>query len=300
MLVNYLDEINKQLDSLNARFSICSINPNFRGSERAEFTISLRNNEINTSDKNNSFRTSLSEGDKRTLSFAFFIAALKSNVRLSDQIVIFDDPFTSLDSNRRRKTLDKIIEISKVCNQVIILTHDEFFARDLFTKINSYNNIQKNKTNGDFVSLKTIEIHPASLDYSEFKELNILKKCRGKYYRNYDLISNFVDTPTDFQERLYEIAKSIRPLLEGYLHRKYPNSFRNGVMLGTIISEIKKGILLGDSIFSFTQDDIETMRDISEYASSFHHDTDVDSPPETIQQHELTQYCKRTLEILHG
>lgn len=49
-----------------------------------------------------SFKSTLSEGDKGTLSFAFFMAALEKMPELDKQIVIFDDPLSSLDENRRQ------------------------------------------------------------------------------------------------------------------------------------------------------------------------------------------------------
>jgi hypothetical protein len=47
----------------------------------------------------------LSDSEKRTLAFAFFLAKLKNDDNLSQKIVILDDPFSSFDSNRREKTI---------------------------------------------------------------------------------------------------------------------------------------------------------------------------------------------------
>jgi wobble nucleotide-excising tRNase len=49
------------------------------------------------------FKTSLSEGDKRTLAFAFFIASTESDSNLSNKIIIIDDLMCSLDLNRSSK-----------------------------------------------------------------------------------------------------------------------------------------------------------------------------------------------------
>jgi wobble nucleotide-excising tRNase len=48
------------------------------------------------------FDSALSLGDKSALAFAFFLARLENDPKRFEQIVVFDDPLSSLDSCRRR------------------------------------------------------------------------------------------------------------------------------------------------------------------------------------------------------
>ena len=83
----------------------------------------------NENDKTPNFRNTLSESDKRLLAFAFFISLLSHDRELEKKIVVFDDPMSSFDIERRRKTLHLIADIA--CKQKIILTHEERFAKQL-------------------------------------------------------------------------------------------------------------------------------------------------------------------------
>lgn len=97
----------------------------------------------NSSDKEPSFKNTLSESDKRLLAFAFFLSILSHDNELDKKIVIFDDPMSSFDSERRRKTIQLVTDVSfKFKNakgedeylrpkQKIILTHEESFAKKL-------------------------------------------------------------------------------------------------------------------------------------------------------------------------
>ncbi len=89
------------------------------------------------------FRNTLSESDKRLLAFAFFLSLLSHDKNLDQKIIIFDDPMSSFDRERRRKTIHLIADIS--CKhkdtsgtektvypkQKIVLTHEDYFAKEL-------------------------------------------------------------------------------------------------------------------------------------------------------------------------
>ncbi|MDD4409083.1 MAG: AAA family ATPase [Candidatus Pacebacteria bacterium] len=89
------------------------------------------------------FKNTLSESDKRLLAFAFFISLLMHDHELDNKIVIFDDPVSSFDSERSRKTVHCItdiackykdakgVEVTISPRQKIILTHEERFAKSL-------------------------------------------------------------------------------------------------------------------------------------------------------------------------
>lgn len=100
--------------------------------------VSIDNND----EKTPNFKNTLSESDRRLLAFAFFLSLLKHDHDLSNKIVVFDDPMSSFDYERRRKTVHHITDLS--CTfveagaevavtpvQKIVLTHEDRFAREL-------------------------------------------------------------------------------------------------------------------------------------------------------------------------
>jgi energy-coupling factor transporter ATP-binding protein EcfA2 len=72
----------------------------------------------------------LSEGEQKIISLADFLAEMK----LSDitRGVIFDDPVTSLDDERKGRIAERIVEEAKT-KQVIVLTHDLVFVSTLIS-----------------------------------------------------------------------------------------------------------------------------------------------------------------------
>ncbi|UJR12501.1 hypothetical protein I4U23_016676 [Adineta vaga] len=76
----------------------------------------------------------LSEADKRAFAMSIFFANLVEQQNDQEQIVVMDDPVTSLDANRKSKTLHFIINLfeRQLVKQVIVLSHNADALRDLW------------------------------------------------------------------------------------------------------------------------------------------------------------------------
>ncbi len=81
------------------------------------------------------FKNTLSEGDKSTFAFAFFLAVLEKSPDLDKQIVIFDDPLSSLDETRRENTARALMNLSPKLKQLCVFTHKKDFLGMLFDKM---------------------------------------------------------------------------------------------------------------------------------------------------------------------
>ncbi|MDP3729592.1 MAG: AAA family ATPase, partial [bacterium] len=81
------------------------------------------------------FKNSLSEGERQLISLAFFFAInenlLNKTNTITNTILIFDDPITSLDSPNLKILADLIYEKTKEFSQVIIFTHHPLFYKYL-------------------------------------------------------------------------------------------------------------------------------------------------------------------------
>lgn len=73
----------------------------------------------------------LSEGDKSTIALAFFLSKLDIDPNRQDKILIFDDPLSSLDTNRRTYTVGIIKTLIQQMKQVVVLSHNEFFLHEI-------------------------------------------------------------------------------------------------------------------------------------------------------------------------
>ena len=128
----YNESLNIRLEQLNADFRLQTITPRtaIRGTSDM-FEIKVNETIIKINGDEYNFSNSLSESDKRILAFAFFLCLLDEN-SLDSSIVIFDDPINSLDHERKRFTSEIIGRLAKP-EQIIVLTHDREFLRDMST-----------------------------------------------------------------------------------------------------------------------------------------------------------------------
>ena len=217
---------------------------NFRGvAPRTEYGLSLRGKDIALEGGQPSFSTVLSEGDKRTLAFAFFVASTLADSKLSTRVVIIDDPMCSLDLNRKHHTRSVLKRLHSKAEQLILLAHDPYFLRDLRDAL---------RKEDPGTPIATFQLSLAANDYTGFSALEIDKECESAYFQHHRLLNELVaGSNLDAQA----VAKAIRPMLEGYLHRRFPSLIPKSLMSfnsATWFFAWLSGLLVGASRMQLT------------------------------------------------
>ncbi|MGI8893050.1 MAG: AAA family ATPase [Bacteroidia bacterium] len=181
----HLDTINKTLEELNADFTICDFQPIKRlvGERERIFALTFfkcyRVSIDESSSNKSNFKNTLSESDKRVLAFAFFYSSMIHDEKLNDKVIIFDDPFSSFDSDRRTKTTELLANphlitpdgelIEKTLNQLIVLTHEAEFFKWIFKKLDCPKALRIIGNGIDANGIKTSTITDCDV-YKEFIE----------------------------------------------------------------------------------------------------------------------------------
>lgn len=280
-LATYQLSINTILSTFGAPFSIAVLSANFRGNApRSEYGILLRDKPVSLEGPPPTFTTALSEGDKRTLAFAFFIASVLNDPRIADRIVIIDDPMCSLDKNRRFATLSRLKQIHAAAHQLVTLAHDAYFLRDL------RNGVRKGNGNA---AIGQLALRATPFDYTGFADLSLGTECESEYVQNCRMLSEYA-AGTGGDPRT--VAKTIRPLLEGYLHRRFPALLPRDGMFGAMVAAIRDAE--ATSPLAHAQNLVQELNQINDYAGQFHHDTSQAPVPA-----ELKGYVERALCLIH-
>lgn len=140
----YKNQINYFLNELGSDFQIDEFEhlKKIKGNDESLFFFCFDQDvKFSPYERDNSsycFNNTLSESDRSTLALAFFLAKLSLDDNLHEKVVIFDDPLSSFDTERKRKTLQFLLNIKnemKHPKQIIILTHHEDFLRELHGKL---------------------------------------------------------------------------------------------------------------------------------------------------------------------
>ncbi len=286
-LQQYEKSINALLKNFGAAFSIKNMGANFKGAApRTEYGLSLRGKDVVLEGGPPSFSTTMSEGDKRTLAFAFFIASTLADTKLTSRTVVIDDPMCSLDINRKHHTKSVLKNLHSKAGQLIVLAHDPYFIRDLRDALYK----------GDPATPVAIfQLALAADNYTDFAALDVDKVCESDYFQHHRLLNEFsAGENTDARA----VAKAIRPMLEGYLHRRFPGLVPKSLMFGHVVVHIRN-VQSGNPL-SHAQNLLTTLNDINEYAGQFHHDTNPGGA-ETVAviASELKIYVDKSLALVH-
>ena len=289
LLNQYQGAINKWLAHLHAFFKVDKLNFTYQGgtTPRTVYGIVLRNKLVTAGRKAASalsFQTALSDGDKRTLALAFFLARVLDDMKCGKSVVVLDDVFASLDKDRRSQTISALCDMANKCAQVIVLAHDAYFLRDLQRamgekQVTDITALQIRR-NGEFSEL-------ASCDYTEM--------CASPYYKRYREITDYLTGAAP--ANLLPIAIGLRPLVEGNLHRRFPGDIREGVAFGVILDQIKNAP--AGHVLSQLQPQVPALQQFNDFAGAFHHDTVGVAPRQEVTDGELKPFAAGALAFVH-
>ncbi|HYM35849.1 MAG TPA: AAA family ATPase [Steroidobacteraceae bacterium] len=282
----YEDRINQYLAMFNANFRLVETSHGYPGGI-ATSTYQLQINGANidlgdnrTPDDRPSFKNTLSAGDRATLALAFFLSQLEREPDLAERVVIFDDPFSSQDSFRRSQTVYEIMRVARACAQVIVLSHDAQFLKQLWEKCPP-----AERTAMQFI------YHPAT--GSKIGSFDLDDACRGRAAAELDDLMAFraagVGNPR-------EIIKKLRVVLETHFRIAYPGSFVADDNLGAILGKIRAG---GDQHPAYAAYD--SLDRINDYTAQYHHGEDARGAAEPqLDQTELLGFVNMTLALVNA
>ena len=285
-LGQYQSSINTILKHFGAAFSIQGFSANYRGNApRSEYGILLRGKSIALEGGPPSFSTALSEGDKRTLAFAFFIASTLADPKLVERIVVVDDPMSSLDLNRKHATRTVLKKIHAKAKQLIVFAHDPYFLRDLRDALHKEN---------PAVTIAEVQLVCGQSNYTVMAKLDIDKECESPYSRNHRLLTEYAGGAGG---DLKVVAEAIRPMLEGYLHRRFPGLLPKDAMFGQIVILIRDA--LPPAPLCYAQNLVDELNQINDYAGQFHHDPNAAGGAVAVTGTELKTFVERALCVVH-
>lgn len=287
IFTNYEARINKLLENFGAGFRITETRRSYLGgTASSHYQIKINNVSIDLGDSSSSwdvpsFRNTLSAGDKSTLALAFFIAKLESDPRLSEKIIILDDPFSSLDRSRRTCTKQLICRLAQKAKQVIVMSHDPRFLKIIWD-------------DSDKAVTKALQLCRLGQN-STITMWDIERETREEYHQNHSILREYCNSGLGDK---VNVARTIRPLLEQYFRFNFPWQFSETEWLGDFIKKIREA-QNGSPLIS-AQPILDELYAVNDYSKRYHHNTNPAYEKEPIDDTELQSYSKRALELVGG
>ncbi|HYG25715.1 MAG TPA: AAA family ATPase [Caulobacteraceae bacterium] len=277
VLADFEKGVNRYLTMFGASFRLTNCEKTYQGkAPQSVYCIDFDAGRVdvggNAKPGEPSFASTMSAGDKSTLALAFFMAQLEKDTALNGKVVVYDDPFTSLDDFRREMTAKSIYRIGTGAAQTIVLSHDKYFLQAVANKI--------------------VCSHPTPMQISttagnsSIEPWDLEREVKEGYLQDHMKLIEFVAGSSGTAQ---EMRTLMRPLLEKYLRYRFPNSIPDGKWLGDML-----GIIKADPNHPMTSHYAE-LDDINQYTAPFHHDPNTAFNPD-----EVLTYVKRTLAIVGG
>lgn len=274
---------NDHLKGCGTHFKLSSMKQVYTGAKpRFEYVIEMRGRPVDLTGKTTdgiSFGTAMSQGDKSALAFAFFLARLENDPTLAEQIVVFDDPLSSLDTCRRRYTRKKIAELAKRVSQMIVLTHEESTVAEIVETLSES-------------ECCILQLRDQN-DFSIFLPTSVKELTASEYVKCFDRMQHFLQG-SGIPE---SVVKDIRPYLEMNLRYRFPEHLKPEP-LGKMIGQIREA--KGDSSLVRMQTHVKMLTDINEYCTDHSHGDGALENVEKIVSSDLKAIIKNALEFARG
>lgn len=230
----YATQINTVLGELGAGFQIVQLAATQPGGRSTvEYKLSFEGGyEVPVGNREScrqthAFGSTLSEGDKKTLAFAFFIARLREDQNLGEKVVVIDDPISSLDRFRQRSTAKILKGLSEQVKQLIVASHDARFLAYLRKQLDGAGiNPQ------DVCEMQVVRVQNGAT----FSPCDLHHEARQGHERKRVDLENFVLGVGGINH--LDALEDIRKVLEAYLKKKYPLNINERWTLSQIVSEI--------------------------------------------------------------
>ena len=214
---NYQTRINHYLDNIfRTPFridNVVHVAPRGRATQsQIGYRLTIDGNEILFA-PNQPFnaKESLSEGDKSTIALAFFLSKLDIDPNKQNKILIFDDPLSSLDTNRRTYTIGIIKSLFQQLKQVVVLSHNEYFLHEVGKDI------------ADKCTLRISEDYTTRASKIVVCDLDELVKI--DYFRNIERLEAFRNNPDIHLKDT--VLGWLRNVLEAHLRFKFYKEIRS-------------------------------------------------------------------------
>jgi len=284
VLPKYHAAINTYLTQFGAGFSLMKSEKNYVGKvPQWIYTIEINKCPVDVTkaagNGEPSFQTAMSAGDRSTLALAFFLAQLDLDANLKDAVVVFDDPFTSLDEFRKAMTAKTIFRVGqpalhggKSASQVIVLSHDKHFLKAVADAVVG-------------VKCETFQISSTKRN-SSIEAWNLEREVKDGYLRVHMDMLDFHDGHSGSAS---EMRLKMRPLLESYIRYRFPNQIPDGKWLGDMLAIIRAD---PDHPLQPVYQDID---DINSFTAPHHHDANT-----PFNEDEVKTFVTRTLTVVGG
>ena len=282
----YERRINELLGVFNADFTIAETSHHYPGGvATSSYQLVINQTAIDIGDRATpsdkpSFKNTLSAGDRTTLALAFFIADLERDAALATKTIVFDDPFNSQDAFRRRQTVHEIVKLASTGAQVLVLSHDATFLKQIWDK-------------SDSGERKALLIADQRAQGSKLLPADLEKATQGRTATDIDHLQSFLTTGAG---NVLDIIRKMRVVLETYCRTTYGSSFAAEDWLGDIVRKIRDG-----GVSHPAQALYDELDQLNDYTKQYHHGEDVtDATPDQVDSTELTGYVRRTLKIVNA
>ncbi|WP_439538635.1 AAA family ATPase [Sphingomonas sp.] len=173
----------------------------------------------------------LSEGEKTAVAFCYFITALTAEGRkVSDLVVVLDDPISSLDTRAMTHVVSMIKRTCEKCTQLFVLTHNLDFMREMKKWLGR----RATEDLSEFLFIET-GLNTDGKRYSNIVKMpKLIREYESEYHYLYSLVKALADDPNGFERFAYLMPNAIRKVLDIFLAFKIPG----GMGLGSKVEKL--------------------------------------------------------------
>lgn len=251
----YAERINEYLRRFNPLLSLGKLR---KSGNKLVYELYLGGMVIRSANLENiSLRHVFSEGDKSALSLSFFLARLDMLQNVGDYVIVFDDPVSSFDTQRRMSTVASLCRVARRAQQMFVLSHDVHFIKMFDDAC---------KDTGE--STTNLKIYYGG-DTSRLGAHELERETATELTKMLIDLSDYLSKDRASISDKRHIASIIRPTLEGFFRLKYYRYVNTKQWLGDFIKIIRESV--ESSPLARLKPIIDDLTLLNDYSKRYHH-----------------------------
>jgi len=300
-LAGFREQANQVLEAIGASFRVTELEQtHYRQEGRVEYELAVDQLQIRmteeSSDDEPRYWEVLSDGDRRTLAIAMFIARTVG-LDLPGRTVVVDDPVASLDLHRQNFVVNWLVGLVRAGAVPIVLSHDPAFLRDLERALGQ-RRLERNGEPRRPASVRSYQLVRGDTGRSIIESCSLHEVASWQHVRDYRLLRGYLGSAQG-TDRI-QVLEALRRYIEHAITTRFPLELSTKLTLGKII-----GALREPTLESYVREALDRHRALLDELNAFtspaaHGGEDAYRDPSQLSDAQVRAMVERGLNFSYG
>lgn len=300
-LEGFREDVNRVLGAIGASFRVTDLDQtHYRQQGRVDYQLAVDELRVRMTEDSSgdapSYWEVLSDGDRRTLAIAMFIARTQS-LDLAGRTIVVDDPVASLDLHRQNFVINWLVGLVRDGAVPIVMSHDPTFLRNLERALGQLRRDRSNQPRRP-VHVRSYRLVRGNAGRSIIEGCILHEVASWQHVRDYRLLRSYVGSAQGTDQ--VQVLEALRRYVEHAITTRFPLELSTNLTLGRILRALRE-----PSLESYVREALHRHQSLLDELNAFtapaaHGGEDAYRDPTQLSDAQVQAMVERGLNFTYG